>query len=205
MQVREKVVVVTGGANGIGRGPCRRFAKEGARGIVVADLDAKAAGKVAEEIGGVVVATNVGIEADVKQLVERTIQKFGQIDLFCCNAGIAIDGGIDAPDEDWQRIWNVNLMSHVYAARAVVPGMVARGSGYFLQTASAGGIVDADWVGPVCRHKARRGCVRRMAVDPLRRFGHRRLLSLPARRAHQYVARIGEWDWRLSTRRRSRT
>ena len=156
MQVREKVVVVTGGANGIGRALCRRFAKDGARGIVVADLDPKAATKVAEEIGGVAVATNVGIEAEVKQLADRTMQKFGQIDLFCCNAGIAIDGGIDAPDEDWQRIWNVNLMSHVYAARAVVPSMLARGSGYFLQTASAAGLLTQIGSAPyaVTKHAA---------------------------------------------------
>ena len=156
MQAREKVVVVTGGANGIGRALCRRFAKEGARGIVVADLDVKAATKVAEEIGGVAVATNVGIEADVKRLAERTIQEFGQIDLFCCNAGIALDGGIDAPDEDWQRIWNVNLMSHVYAARSVVPGMLARGSGYFLQTASAAGLLTQIGSAPyaVTKHAA---------------------------------------------------
>ena len=92
---------------------------------MVADLDAQGATRVAEEIGGIAVPTNVGVEAEVKQLAERTVQEFGQIDLFCCNAGIALDGGIDAPDDDWQRIWNVNLMSHVYAARAVVPGMLA--------------------------------------------------------------------------------
>jgi NAD(P)-dependent dehydrogenase (short-subunit alcohol dehydrogenase family) len=156
MQVREKVVVVTGGGNGIGRALCRRFAAEGARGIVVVDLDASAAAKVAEEIGGIAVATNVGIEAEVRQLVERTIEEFGQIDLFCCNAGIALDGGIDAPDEDWQRIWNVNLMSHVYAARAVVPSMLARGSGYFLQTASAAGLLTQIGSAPyaVTKHAA---------------------------------------------------
>jgi NAD(P)-dependent dehydrogenase (short-subunit alcohol dehydrogenase family) len=156
MQVREKVVVVTGGGNGIGRALCRRFAAEGARGIVVVDLDASAAAKVADEIGGIAVATNVGIEAEVRQLAERTMEEFGHIDLFCCNAGIAIDGDIDAPDEDWQRIWNVNLMSHVYAARAVVPRMLARGSGYFLQTASAAGLLTQIGSAPyaVTKHAA---------------------------------------------------
>jgi NAD(P)-dependent dehydrogenase (short-subunit alcohol dehydrogenase family) len=156
MQVREKVVVVTGGANGIGRALCRRFATEGARGIVVADRDAKGAAQVAKEIGGLAVPTDVSVEAEVKRLAERAIQSFGQIDLFCCNAGIALDGGIEAPDEDWQRIWGVNVMSHVYAARAVVPGMLARGQGYFLQTASAAGLLTQIGSAPysVTKHAA---------------------------------------------------
>ena len=131
MQVRDKVVVVTGGAHGIGQAMCRRFAREGARGIVVADLDGSAAAQVAREIGGLAVVTDVSIEADVKRLAESATQAFGQIDLFCCNAGIAVDGGIEAPDDEWQRIWGVNVMSHIYAARAVIPGMLARGQGYF--------------------------------------------------------------------------
>jgi NAD(P)-dependent dehydrogenase (short-subunit alcohol dehydrogenase family) len=156
MLVRDKVVVVTGGANGIGRALCRRFAAEGARGVVVADLDAKGAGQVAEEISGIAIPTNVSIEAEVKRLVEQTAHTFGQIDLFCCNAGIALDGGIDARDEDWQRIWGVNVMSHVYAARAVVPGMLARGQGYFLQTASAAGLLTQIGSAPyaVTKHAA---------------------------------------------------
>jgi len=156
MLVRDKVVVVTGGANGIGRALCRRFVADGARGVVVADLDAKGAGQVAEEIAGLAIPTNVSIEADVKRLVEQTTRTFGQIDLFCCNAGVALDGGIDAPDEDWQHIWGVNVMSHVYAARAVVPGMLARGQGYFLQTASAAGLLTQIGSAPyaVTKHAA---------------------------------------------------
>ena len=156
MQVRDKVVVVTGGANGIGRALCRRFSAEGARGVVVADLDADGAKQVADEIGGLAVPTNVSIEAEVIRLAERATQSFGEIDLFCCNAGIALDGGIEAPDEDWQRIWAVNVMSHVYAARAVVPGMLARGKGYFLQTASAAGLLTQIGSAPysVTKHAA---------------------------------------------------
>ncbi len=156
MHMRDKVVVVTGGANGIGRALCRRFAAEGARGIVVADLDAQGAGQVAQEVGGIAVPTDVASEPGVKRLAERTTEAFGQIDLFCCNAGIALDGGIDAPDADWQRIWGVNVMAHVYAARAVVPGMLARGQGYFLQTASAAGLLTQIGSAPyaVTKHAA---------------------------------------------------
>lgn len=156
MQVREKVVVVTGGAHGIGAAMCRRFAKEGARAVVVADRDAGGASQVAKEFGGLAVPTDVSKEADVKRLAERAIKAFGQIDLFCCNAGIAVDGGIDAPDEEWQRIWGINVMSHVYAARAVIPGMLARGQGYFLQTASAAGLLTQIGSAPysVTKHAA---------------------------------------------------
>ncbi len=142
MKVKDKVVVVTGGGNGIGRAMCRRFAAEGARGGVVADLEGDAADKVAKEIRGIAVAANVGIEADVKRLVKQAIDAYGRIDLFCSNAGVGgFDAGLDAPNTLWQQMWDVNLMAHVYAARAVVPGMVAQGGGYLLQTASAAGML----------------------------------------------------------------
>jgi NAD(P)-dependent dehydrogenase (short-subunit alcohol dehydrogenase family) len=140
VQLQDKHTVVTGGASGIGRALCRRFAAEGAR-VVVADLDASGAAAVAEEIGGVPVSTNVAVEADVQALVDTAEEAYGPIDLFCSNAGIAITGGVDVPDEDWQRIWDVNLMAHVYAVRAVLPGMLARGEGYLLHTASAAGLL----------------------------------------------------------------
>lgn len=141
MELRDKVVVVTGGANGIGQALCRRFAAEGARGVVVADFDAGGAKKVAGEIGGLDYAIDVSVPAGFVGLVEKAIAAFGPIDLFCSNAGIAIEGGIDVLDADWQRIWQVNMMAHVYAARAVLPGMLARGQGYLLQTASAAGLL----------------------------------------------------------------
>src|SRR4051812_32855091 len=106
MDVRGKVVVVTGGASGIGRTLCRRFATEGARGVVVADLNEKGSQEVAAEIGGLAVTTDVSIEADLIRLVERGTRAFGPIDLFCSNAGIAVSGGVDAPDSDWRRIWD---------------------------------------------------------------------------------------------------
>ena len=156
MKLDGKVVVVTGGASGIGRAMCRRFAAEGPRGVVVADVDAAGAEAVAREIGGLAVATDVRREADVVALVERTTAAYGPIDLFCSNAGIAIEGGVEAPDSAWQRIWEINLMAHVYAARAVLPGMLARGEGYLLQTGSAAGLLTQIGSAPyaVTKHAA---------------------------------------------------
>jgi len=136
-----KHVVVTGGGNGIGRALCRRFASEGAKAMVVADLDGDSARAVADEIGGLAIATDVAVEADVVSLVERAVDANGPVDLFCANAGIGVAGSVDVPDEEWQRSWDVNFMAHVYAARALLPGWLERGDGYLLQTASAAGLL----------------------------------------------------------------
>jgi NAD(P)-dependent dehydrogenase (short-subunit alcohol dehydrogenase family) len=142
MDLKDRVVVVTGGANGIGRALCRRFAHDGARKIVVADIDIDGANAVAHEIGGIAIQTDVSSERDNVRLVEQAIEQFGQIDLFCANAGITGDaGGAEVPNEKWQHVWDVNVMSHIYAARAVLPGMLARGEGYLLHTASAAGLL----------------------------------------------------------------
>jgi NAD(P)-dependent dehydrogenase (short-subunit alcohol dehydrogenase family) len=149
MQLKDSVAVVTGGASGIGAALCRRFAAEGARGVVVADLDAKGAGAVAAGIGGLAVPTDVSDEAAVRRLAEAAASRFGPIDLFVSNAGVGLgigfgtggQGGPFASDEDWRRSWDVNLMAHVYAARAVLPAMLERGSGYLLSTASAAGLL----------------------------------------------------------------
>jgi NAD(P)-dependent dehydrogenase (short-subunit alcohol dehydrogenase family) len=156
MKVEGKVVVVTGGASGIGAALCRRFAKERARGVVVADRDGAGAERVAKEIDGLAVATNVAVESDVTRLVERAVQRYGPVDLFCSNAGIAIDGGFEVPDAEWRRIIDVNFMAHVYAARAVVPGMLERGQGYLLTTASAAGLLSQIGSAPyaVTKHMA---------------------------------------------------
>ncbi len=156
MQLRDKVAVVTGGADGIGRALCRRFAAEKARAVIVADRDADGAKRVAAEVGGLAVTADVGVEADVRRLVEQTTAAFGAIDLFCSNAGIALEGGPEVPDADWQRIWQVNVMAHVYAARAVLPAMLARGAGYLLQTASAAGLLTQVGSAPysVTKHAA---------------------------------------------------
>jgi NAD(P)-dependent dehydrogenase (short-subunit alcohol dehydrogenase family) len=156
MKLTGKVAVVTGGASGIGRALCRRFTAEGARGVVVADVDSAGAERVAHEIGGLAVRTDVSREGDIINLVERATAAFGAIDLFCSNAGIAMEGGVETRDSDWQRIWGVNFMAHVYAARAVLPGMLARGEGYLLQTASAAGLLTQVGSAPyaVTKHAA---------------------------------------------------
>jgi len=156
MHVRDKVVVVTGGGGGIGAALCRRFAADGARGIAVADRDESSARAVAGEISGLAVRTDAGIEADIQALVAEATAELGPIDLFCSNAGIMVNGDSETPDAEWQRIWQVNFMSHVYAARAVLPGMLARGHGYLLQTASAAGLLTQIGSAPysVTKHAA---------------------------------------------------
>ncbi len=141
MQLTDKVVVVTGGANGIGRAMCCRFAAEKPKVVVVADLQAAAAKQVADEIHGMAVETNVARESDVVRLVEQVTAKYGRIDLFCSNAGTGTSGGVEVTDAKWQREWEVNVMAHVYAARAVLPQMLQRGQGYLLQTVSAAGLL----------------------------------------------------------------
>lgn len=156
MKVKDKVVVVTGAATGIGRGLCQRFKLEGARGIVAADIDADGVAAVGRDVGGLALKTNVAVEADVVRLVEAATSEYGHIDLFCSNAGIIVRGGADAENAEWQRIWDINVMAHVYAARAVLPGMLARGQGYFLNTASAAGLLSQIGSAPyaVTKHAA---------------------------------------------------
>src|SRR4029077_7193519 len=139
--IRDKIVVVTGGANGIGRALCRRFASEGAQGVVVADIEGEAACEVARSIGCFEYCANVASESDVQLRVDTVLKKYGRIDLFCSNAGIGIEGDAWVPDREWQRIGEINVMAHVYAARAVLPGMLARKEGYLLQTVSAAGLL----------------------------------------------------------------
>jgi NAD(P)-dependent dehydrogenase (short-subunit alcohol dehydrogenase family) len=141
MRLTDTVIIVTGGGNGIGRALCRRFAAEAARAIVVADLDMAAAEAVAAEVGGIAIRTDVSREDDVQRLVAAARDHYGAIDLFCSNAGIALDGGEETPTSAWQRSWEVHVMAHVFAARAVLPAMLARGRGYLLQTVSAAGLL----------------------------------------------------------------
>ena len=132
---------MTGAANGIGAGLARRFKSEGARAVVVSDIDGAGAGKVAAEIGGVGMRVDVSQEAEIRGLVDETIARFGAIDLFCSNAGIFVEGDINAPDSVWMRMRDLHVLAHVWAARAVLPGMLARGEGYLLQTVSAAGLL----------------------------------------------------------------
>jgi NAD(P)-dependent dehydrogenase (short-subunit alcohol dehydrogenase family) len=142
MEIRDKVVVVTGAASGIGQALARRFQAEGARRIVAVDLDEAGAQVTADELGGVAMRADVGVEADVATVIERTEAEVGPIDLFCSNAGLALGADLVAPNHEWQRSWDVNVMSHVYAARHLVPRMIARGGGHFLITASAAGLLN---------------------------------------------------------------
>lgn len=141
MRVNDKVVVVTGGASGIGKAMAERFARDGARHVVVADMNGDGAAAVAASIGGSSARLDVSREAEIAGFIDRVEREQGPIDLFCSNAGIGIGRGLETPDSEWDAIWHVNLMSHVYAARHLVPRMVARGGGYLLNTASAAGLL----------------------------------------------------------------
>jgi NAD(P)-dependent dehydrogenase (short-subunit alcohol dehydrogenase family) len=148
MEVADRVVVVTGGARGIGRALARRFASAGAEAIIVADLDPDAAWTVAREIGGMAIRCDVSREGDVARLVEQVRTARGRIDIFCSNAGIAVSGGPEASNKDWQRIWDVNVMAHIYVARHVLPAMLARKEGYILGTVSAAGLLNHVFAAP---------------------------------------------------------
>ena len=156
MKVEGCVVVVTGGGNGIGAALCRRFAAEGARNVVVVDRDRAAAEDVAAEVGGIAAHADVSDAAAVAALVAEIQTAAGPIDLFCSNAGVADAGGVELPIETWQRSWEVNVMAHVHAARAVLPGMLQRGRGYLLQTVSAAGLLTNLGAAPysVTKHAA---------------------------------------------------
>jgi NAD(P)-dependent dehydrogenase (short-subunit alcohol dehydrogenase family) len=161
LKLQHKIVIVTGGAHGIGRAMAERFAREGAKVVVIADRDEAAAKVVASSLAGltegVVAHLDVRDEEATRSLVESTMARFGPIDLFCANAGIAGPaGGEEIPNEAWREIWEVNVQSHVYAARAVLPGMLARGEGYLLTTASAAGLLTQIGSAPysVTKHAA---------------------------------------------------
>ena len=141
MELNSKVIVITGGGSGIGAAMARRFAREEPAGLVVADIDANSAAEVAEETGGVAVLADVSDPDANKDLIEGTEERFGPIDLFCANAGIGMVGDEQSDISIWSRMWEINLMSHVHAARHLIPGWVARGQGYFLATASAAGLL----------------------------------------------------------------
>jgi NAD(P)-dependent dehydrogenase (short-subunit alcohol dehydrogenase family) len=156
MEVTGRIVVVTGAASGIGRSLARLFAKEGAKLVVCSDLNGEGAKAVAEEIGGIAFTTNVAREADIASMIEAVEEGHGPIDLFCSNAGIGVGGGAETPNDQWQRIWDINVMAHVWAARHLVPRMIARGGGYLLNTASAAGLLSQIGSAPyaVTKHAA---------------------------------------------------
>jgi NAD(P)-dependent dehydrogenase (short-subunit alcohol dehydrogenase family) len=158
MRVDGKVVLVTGGASGIGAALCRRFARERPAGVVVVDLDLDGAQRTATDVEGagtaaLAVAADVGREEDVRAAVAAAEARFGPVDVFCQNAGIARAGGADAPDADWADSWAVNVMAHVYGVRAALPSMLERGSGCFVHTCSAAGLLTSPGAAPYAATK----------------------------------------------------
>ena len=156
MELKDKIVVVTGAANGIGRAMAVRFAKENAKAVICADLDENGACETAQQINGIGKKLDVSDPNAIADLIEQTENDIGPIDLFCSNAGILMAGGVEVPDDQWQKIWDVNLMSHVWAARYLVPRMAARGGGYLLNTSSAAGLLNQVGSAPygVTKHAA---------------------------------------------------
>ena len=148
--------IVTGGGSGIGRALAVELVARGAADVTVLDRDAEAAEVVATEIGGHARPVDVGDAAQVREAIEETLARRGGVDLLCSNAGVLGEGGIDASDEVWHQNIQVNLMAHVYAARAVLPSMLRRGGGHLLQTVSAAGLLAAPFAIPytVSKHAA---------------------------------------------------
>ncbi|MEQ0561990.1 SDR family oxidoreductase [Amycolatopsis sp. NEAU-NG30] len=161
MELTGRVAVLTGAAHGIGAAMARRFAAEGAAGVVVSDVDAAGAARVADEIataGGraVAVTADATSKKDLKALVAAARAEFGPVDLFCANAGAAFGTGVHAADEQWQKSWEINVMQHVHAAQVVLPAMLARGEGHLLITASGAGLLGIPGDAPysVTKHAA---------------------------------------------------
>jgi NAD(P)-dependent dehydrogenase (short-subunit alcohol dehydrogenase family) len=205
MDVRNRVIVVTGAGRGIGAALCRRFAAAGAELVVVSDRDVVAANTVAAEIGRrtKAISCDVSVESEVQSLVHETMGLAGRIDIFCSNAGITVKGGLESSNSDWQKMWDVNVMSRLFAARAVVPHMLERHEGYLVHTASAAGVLTeigsasysvtkhadvamAEWLS-VCygRSGIRVSCVCPLGVetdmlddsDPIHRYLHLHAIS----------------------------
>lgn len=159
MKLKDKVAVVTGGASGIGEALCRKFHDEGAEAVVVVDINDQGSKRVADAVGGLAITADVSKEGDILDVVSKTQEAYGRIDLFCSNAGIGTgDRGhaASATNAEWQRIWSINVMAHIYAARAVLPKMIERGEGYLLNTASAAGLLSQIGSAPysVTKHAA---------------------------------------------------
>ena len=155
MEMNNRVAVITGGSGGIGRAMAKAFLDEGAKGVVLADLDEEKVQETANELGCKGMVCNVTDEAQVQALTDFALAEYGQIDLFCSNAGGGGEGVLtDAANEVWNLQWDLHVMAHVYAARAVLPHMIERGEGYLLNTASAAGLLAALGSGPYTVTKA---------------------------------------------------
>jgi NAD(P)-dependent dehydrogenase (short-subunit alcohol dehydrogenase family) len=142
MEIKDKICVVTGAASGIGRALCMAFMEAGASTVVCVDRNGEGAAETAEMVGGAAYTVDVAHEDQITKMIDNVERDIGPIDLFWSNAGIAVGGGMDTPNDAWQRVWEVNVMAHVWAARHLVPLMKARGGGYLLNTASAAGLLN---------------------------------------------------------------
>ena len=142
MRIKNKRIIVTGGASGIGKALCEAFHASGAKSIVVVDMNYEDAKKTADSIGGLAIRANVAVEEDIQNVIQEANQFAGGIDIFCSNAGIiGVPGFMEASVEDWNNIWSVNVMSHIHAAKHVLPQMLERGEGYLVNTSSAAGLL----------------------------------------------------------------
>lgn len=158
MKVTNQIILVTGGASGIGRALCERFAAEGARKIYVADLDEEKARAVAEAVGGAALRLDVADESDCRLAVGEILEREGRLDFICSNAGIAgEEGSLEVSNEVWRKIYEINVLAHVFLARAAFPSMIERGRGAFLVTASAAGLLTHPTAAPYAatKHAAR--------------------------------------------------
>lgn len=142
MQLKGRIIVVTGAGNGIGKALVKKFCAEAARAVIAVDINAAAARETAAEFGCIAMSADVAKESDVIRIIEDTEKNIGPIDLYCNNAGVAAGASEQSPNAEWQFSWEVNVMSHVYSARHLVPRMLQRGGGYFLNTASAAGLLN---------------------------------------------------------------
>ncbi|MEP4038770.1 SDR family oxidoreductase [Pseudophaeobacter sp.] len=156
MNIKGSCIVVTGAANGIGKGLAQKFADLGAAHVICADIDLDGAKITAAHIGGVALHLDASSEDSIKALIDTVENSIAPIDLFCSNAGILTMGGFEVSNEEWQKIWDINVMSHVWAARHLVPLMMERGGGYMLNTASAAGLLNQIGAAPygVTKHAA---------------------------------------------------
>ncbi len=156
MQLKDRIIVITGAAGGIGHAMALRFAQEEPKKIICVDIDGDGAVETAKEVNGIGRKVDVSSESEIKGLIEDVEGTFGPIDIFCSNAGILIPGGAEVVNEDWQRIWEINVMSHILTARHMVPRMAERGEGYMLNTASAAGLLSQVGSAPyaVTKHAA---------------------------------------------------
>ncbi len=157
MELQGKQIVITGAAGGIGRALARRFAEESPRALVLADRDLAGAQKIAEQVSGLAVELDAGSEQSVRSLIETATAANGPVDIFISNAGVpGAGGGPEVDDAIWDEAWRVNVMAHVWAARALLPEMLERGEGYLINTASAAGLLTqvSSLVYSVTKHAA---------------------------------------------------